>query len=77
MATGTVTLFKNDEDVERPEGVRTQWMSVTPDYATRVLDEYEKFCDEHPDEKMNRPVNQMTVGKYAGRQSAFIEAQRR
>ena len=60
-----IELFRNDEDVERPEGVRTQWVSVTPDYATRVLGEYEKFCDEHPDERMNRPVNQATVNRYA------------
>mgnify|MGYP001614057617 FL=1 len=60
-----IELFQNDEDVERPEGVRTQWVSVTPDYAERVLNEYEKFCDEHPDEKMNRSVNQATVNKYA------------
>lgn len=60
-----IELFRNNEDVERPEGVRTQWQSVTPDYALRVLDEYEKFCDQHPNERMNRPVHQRQVDKYA------------
>jgi hypothetical protein len=60
-----IELFKNDTDeVERPEGVRTQWVSVTPEYAMRILDEYEKFCDAHPAERMNRPVHQSQVDKY-------------
>jgi hypothetical protein len=60
-----VELFRHNEEIERPEGVRTQWLSVTPEYATRALDAYEKFCDEHPEERLNRPVHQSQVNKYA------------
>lgn len=54
---------KNDE-IERPEGVRTTWMSITPEYATRIMSEYEKFCDDHPEERKNRPVHQSQVNVY-------------
>src|SRR5437763_808688 len=54
-----------DDHAERPEGVRTQWMPVTPDWATKQLDAYEKFCDTHPSERKNRPVHQAQVTRYA------------
>jgi hypothetical protein len=59
-----IELFRN-APVERPDNVRTTWQEVNPEYATKVLDAYEKFCDEHPDERMNRPVHQSQVNKYA------------
>lgn len=59
-----IELFRN-APVERPESVRTVWTEISPEYATRVLNEYEKFCDDHPDERMNRPVHQSQVNKYA------------
>lgn len=62
-----VVLFRHsvDEAIERPEGVRTSWHTITPDYAMKVLDEYEAFCDKHPEERMNRPVHQSQVARYA------------
>lgn len=61
-----VQLFQShlNEDVERPEGVRTVWQSVTPHWAEKQLDVYEKFCDENPTERKNRPVHQSQVNKY-------------
>jgi len=61
-----IALFPShlNEDVEKPEGVRTVWTSITPEYATRVMDEYEKFCDSRPSERKNRPVHQTQVEKY-------------
>lgn len=63
---GQVALFPaNTGDVERPEGVRSVWMKVTPHWATQKLDAYEKWCDEHPELRMNRRVTQSIVAKYA------------
>jgi hypothetical protein len=60
-----IELFEHhNEDVTRPEGVRTTWMSITPEYATKVITDYEKFCDEHPSERKNRPVHQSQVNTY-------------
>jgi len=62
-----VSLFPSVsiEDVERPEGVRTTWMAVTPEWATKQLDAYEAFCDAHQDERQNRPIHQSQVTVYA------------
>ena len=61
-----VQLFQShlNEDIERPEGVRTIWQSVTPHWAEKQLSAYETFCDGHPTERKNRPVHQSQVNKY-------------
>jgi len=40
-------------------------MKVTPHWATQKLDEYEAWCDQHPELRMNRRVTQSFVQKYA------------
>lgn len=62
-----VALFPANltDDIERPEGVKSVWMKVTPHWATLKLDRFEAFCDEHPDLRMNRRVVQSIVQKYA------------
>lgn len=64
---GQVALFPANltDDVERPEGVRSVWLKVTPHWATLKLDRFEAFCDEHPELRMNRRVTQSIVAKYA------------
>ena len=63
--SSNVVLFEHRDDVERPEGVRTVWMAVTPEYAQKQLDLYEQFCDKHPTERKNRPVHQSVVERYS------------
>jgi hypothetical protein len=55
----------NPADVERPDGVRTVWLKVTPHWAMKALQEYDDFCAKHPDLKMNRNVTQNRVAKMA------------
>lgn len=64
---GTLSLFpaNQTDDVERPEGVKTLWMRVTPHWAQKVLEEYEGFCDKHPNLRLNRHVSQQHVNKLA------------
>lgn len=64
---GSLSLFPANltDEVERPEGVRTVWLKVTPHWATKVLEQYEQFCDAHPELKMNRSVSQGHVTRLA------------
>jgi hypothetical protein len=65
MAMAQVALFPTTDDVGRPEGVRTTWLTIDPHVATKHLDAFETFCDAHPELCMNRRVNQSHVAKLA------------
>jgi hypothetical protein len=53
------------EDTGRPEGVTAKWVTFDAHSATKVLDAFETFADEHPELRMNRRVNQAHVAKLA------------
>lgn len=64
---GTLSLFpaNQTDDVERPEGVKTVWIRITPHWAQQRLEEYEQFCEAHPGLRLNRNVSQAHVDKLA------------
>jgi hypothetical protein len=53
-AMAQVAIFPSNlgDEIGRPEGVSTRWVTFTPESATRVLDTFETFADKHPELRM-------------------------